>query len=347
MDKLKVELKLWEKEFEKVSGRLPEKHDVKSNPDIKRKYKEYAMLKKKQSDKSMSPTKSTPKKNESKLFNDLGPTPQISGKLVSIFEINLSPSKKDDVVQPQVTGSPIKLENAVRRQLNFNFSITPNSSPIKLQSEAQRTVQHSKYGPNSPLKVDELEIRLSSANKEPNLTSTIESSPFGPSPLIKRPSKYLHEFAEEHEIIKDEFNLLSKEFPELGPTRKLMEVLERETQSENADGSDEEGDEEYKDQEQCTRRRPKTIKKKTRSKLRPVLEDKQINFLADNVHEQIAKLKSGEVDIESEERNRKRESTNTASKKPRKSKYNLVSNNFKRLKLPTKNRNNSRWGRRR
>lgn len=46
MDQLKIEIKLWERSFEKENGRLPEKEDIKADKEIKRKYKQYAQYKK-------------------------------------------------------------------------------------------------------------------------------------------------------------------------------------------------------------------------------------------------------------------------------------------------------------
>lgn len=245
----------------------------------------------------------------------------------------------------EIVSSPIKPNESVKRQLNF--SITPNSSPMKEKLELAPAVSRSVYGPNSPLKLGDLSVHISETPRKVRRLN-MGRSPFSPNPLIKRPAKSLYELAREHEVIKDEFEIISRESGEFGAIRRLADELKLEEEMNETRENDNVDDLPI---ERRYASKAKTIKKRTKAKMRPALQNKPVNLPNKNVHAQIAKLKEREYnklmgndvsESESEE-----EVQPKAPKKVRKSKYNLVSNNFKRLKLPTKKRNNSNWGRRR
>lgn len=359
MDQLKIEIKLWERSFEKENGRLPEKEDIKADKEIKRKYKQYAQYKKliehqgkqehlesKQSGIDQTPVKAVV--DDAKA--EFGPTPQMNGKLVSIFEMKFSLVKDHSSETLEAVGSPVRGQESVRRQLNF--AITPGSSPIKgapkLEYSGASTTAASnglRYGPNSPMRVDDIGLKLSDTPKTLGRMHDVKSSPYSPSPLIKRPSKTLSELAKEHALIKNEFESNTEEFSEFNAIRTLTEKL---MQEEKLKKIDEEAEEDDNANTSAFIRKAKTIKKKTRAKMRPapatLNEVKQNKMLNTNVHERLAKLKQreynrmlGKDDIENDS-DSETEMAPTPAKKQRKknSKYNLVSNNFKRLNLPTK-----------
>ncbi|CDO96043.1 unnamed protein product [Kluyveromyces dobzhanskii CBS 2104] len=351
MDALKIEIKLWERAFEKKHGRLPEKDDIKKDTEIKRRYKQYAQFKKETGKPSVQiAVDRTPIKSDSEnLKAEFGPTPQMNGKLVSIFEMKVS-TVKDGQFNQEIVGSPMKSTDMVKRQLSF--VITPNSSPMKPvpSLSADLSKSGSKYGPNSPMLIGDIGLQLSETPKTLGRTFDLKSSPFSPSPLIKRPAKSLSQLAREHAIIKDEFETNTESFSEFTAIRTLTEKL---MQEEHMDKIDED------EQEDATGglasqyvKKAKTIKKKTRAKMRPAaLQEKSTNVPNKNVHEQLAKLKQREYnklmgkEIEESESDTEHELSKPAQKKQRKSKYNLVSNNFKRLNLPTKAGRNraSKW----
>nr|Q6CK38.2 RecName: Full=DNA replication regulator SLD2 [Kluyveromyces lactis NRRL Y-1140] len=353
MDALKIEIKLWERAFEKEHGRLPEKDDIKKDKEVKRKYKQYAQLKK---DATVKPSvevnvEQTPVKSHvNNTKAEFGPTPQMNGKLVSIFEMQVSAMKTHQSDQEDIVGSPVRSNDLVRRQLNF--SITPNSSPMKQvpNLSANIVVSRPKYGPNSPMRIGDIGLQLSETPKTLGRTLDLKSSPFSPSPLIKRPVKTLSQLAKEHAIIKDEFESNPEDFSEFTAIRTLMEKL---MQEEHMDII-EEGDEGTVGNETESNyvRKVKTIKKRTKAKMRPAaLNEKSTNIPDKNVHEQLAKLKEREYnkmlgkEVEESESDSEQQSNPPVKKKQRKSKYNLVSNNFKRLNLPTKAGRNraSKW----
>ena len=353
MDALKIEIKLWERAFEKEHGRLPEKDDIKKDKEVKRKYKQYAQLKK---DATVKPSvevnvEQTPVKSHvNNTKAEFGPTPQMNGKLVSIFEMQVSAMKTHQSDQEDIVGSPVRSNDLVRRQLNF--SITPNSSPMKQvpNLSANIVVSRPKYGPNSPMRIGDIGLQLSETPKTLGRTLDLKSSPFSPSPLIKRPVKTLSQLAKEHAIIKDEFESNPEDFSEFTAIRTLTEKL---MQEEHMDII-EEGDEGTVGNETESNyvRKVKTIKKRTKAKMRPAaLNEKSTNIPDKNVHEQLAKLKEREYnkmlgkEVEESESDSEQQSNPPVKKKQRKSKYNLVSNNFKRLNLPTKAGRNraSKW----
>ena len=353
MDALKIEIKLWERAFEKEHGRLPEKDDIKKDKEVKRKYKQYAQLKK---DATVKPSvevnvEQTPVKSHvNNTKAEFGPTPQMNGKLVSIFEMQVSAMKTHQSDQEDTVGSPVRSNDLVRRQLNF--SITPNSSPMKQvpNLSANIVVSRPKYGPNSPMRIGDIGLQLSETPKTLGRTLDLKSSPFSPSPLIKRPVKTLSQLAKEHAIIKDEFESNPEDFSEFTAIRTLTEKL---MQEEHMDII-EEGDEGTVGNETESNyvRKVKTIKKRTKAKMRPAaLNEKSTNIPDKNVHEQLAKLKEREYnkmlgkEVEESESDSEQQSNPPVKKKQRKSKYNLVSNNFKRLNLPTKAGRNraSKW----
>lgn len=111
MEVLKKTLKTWETLFFQENGRKPTKKDIKANKEIAAQYKEYGRLKKQQTSLStpaksdVSIEQSTPTKPKALL--ELGPTPQLNGRLVGIFELQ-TPAK--DVTESPSFGRVKKVE---------------------------------------------------------------------------------------------------------------------------------------------------------------------------------------------------------------------------------------------
>lgn len=340
MDKIRVELKLWENEFIQLNGRFPEKHDIKKNPEIKRKYKEYAQFKKMSIDSSCISGKqipNTPKKMsilDNKVELILGPTPQIYGKVISLLEINISPlNKSPGLISHSKEITTIISKVPVKRQLNF--SITPLSSPVKnpvLNKPILRPNSEKYYGPNSPVKFDK-EISISLSQRTPRTIDRSENiTSYTPSPLIKLPQKTLSQLAIEHEQILNEFNSMVDETKEhSGVARKLANILEEEDK-ENIENGDEKKHITYSTHKKSKKR--KIVRLETD-------ETRHTTQKISNVHEEIKKLKQKELDIfngvyDNEQMIEKTVSTINTTSKIRKSKFNIVSNNFRRLKVPKK-----------
>lgn len=417
INQLKLKLKKWEHEFLQINNAPPTKDDIKKLPEIKRMYKEYALLKKKEISKAGTPCKKTSSSHQQQrptpgrtVKVELGPTPQIYGKVISLFEMNLSPVKTQQipVVSPCKTisqvSSPCEVSapflpsiqeegnhDSVKRQLTFlPDHLTPSSSPFKkdipeistsiptsqcshnFTSSSAPVGTNQYYGPNSPLKLREtVGIVLSQTPKKRDTSSSISrTTPSGkstfsihlsPSPIIgiKRTFKSLSQLAKEHEQILDEFKM-TKRNSSKGVNQDDEE--EEEIISHKVKDVFQDDDETEEELEQEQKRLPQ--RKKRRRILRPALLEKDNNVQPRNIHNEITKLKQnalnqfmgvyeeadGVEEGEPTETDRKATEANAskaAPKKTRKSKYNTVSNNFRRLKLPSRSRNrNPRWRRR-
>lgn len=97
MEKLRNEIKTWEKRFYKKHGHKPEKSDIKCDESIYKKYKEYWAKDKQRNEASATPVKKTAAQAttpqhavvQSELAatpHEIGPTPQNSGKVKGMFD---------------------------------------------------------------------------------------------------------------------------------------------------------------------------------------------------------------------------------------------------------------------
>lgn len=366
LDQLKIGLKTWEYEFQNKNKRPPTKDDIKRLPEIKNMYKQYQGLKRHNTEVSQTPRVvvtpskdgTSPRKSMTTKKNDfcnieLGPTPQIYGKAISIFEMKLSPVKKAlnfEEVNETPSQKPVdNVQDDAKRRLEFP-STTPNSSPFKLP----KPIDSKYYGPNSPLKLEEENINLSIRNGSPlkqtpqkNTSFNNDPTSFSPSPLVKRPlTKSLLELAKEHEEFLREFK---ENDAQENPFSQ--EVEDSSTERYISDGHSEADGKEKKTKKRKIIRRfgtneesrlvPKDISKELRK-----LKKQQVNeFLGNEATEET----DDEVDENADTEENNKHQAPVTKPKPRKraSKYNLVSNNFRRLKLPKKNSGNRRWSRRR
>lgn len=367
VDQLKIELKTWEHQFIAQNGRGPTKEDIKKLPEVKYMYRQYSSLKK---HKNPITTTTTPSKVHAffpskSVFNasdsnalEFGPTPQIYGKTISIFEMKLSPIKPPPVSdthnETQIQPSPsstISQDDAyttddertldVKRQLKFCVA-TPNSSPFK----SHKSSNSNYYGPNSPLKLEEENINISIVHKSPskrtpvkNLLCPSSTVSFSPSPLVKMPStRSLLELMKEHEAIVEEF----KQMEEGSDTAHFQK-------SENI----------FTEEQQETIPGNSIVKTRARKILRRLAPNEENKEVKRNISRELLKLKKQRVkeflgneiiteeghegpESESEKEEEQKEEVKKVPKK-RNKKYNLVSNNFRRLRLPRKHSSNRRW----
>lgn len=240
------------------------------------------------------------------------------------------------------------------------------------------------YGPNSPLKLEEenihLNISLESNTKRrlqmafPSLQKTPSkdnhggiTTSFSPSPLIRRPlSKSLIELAKEHIEIVKEFSIVQEEEEDDDDGEDdendgaLEDGLVRSTVMKDIFQEDDNEDNQSKEGT-FIKKRPK--RRKIIKRLRDGDPETENSTVRRDVHKELMKLKKRKVaeflgstselpDTESEDDDESANSSvkpeqKPAAKRKGRKKYNLVSNNFRRLKLPKKNRfPNRRWGRR-
>ncbi|AMD18859.1 HBL043Wp [Eremothecium sinecaudum] len=349
LDKLKIDLKLWERNFAELNGRSPGKDDIKNNPDIKIKYKTYASLKKNgvnvnYKDNASAREHFTPRRD---IQSELGPTPQIYGTVLSLFEMSMSPEKQigqftsrvnEDTIESPINTLPVLSEKPVKRQLDFSMP-TPHSPEKKIIDEAPvlepaNTDAKGTYGPNSPLKFDnDVALKLS---KTPAKVAHHKIMGTSPSPLIKRPAKSLSQLAKEHETILQEMNSIGEQ----SISRNLGFVLQQELAEKNEE-----------DENNPT---VKVSKRRRKNKVGVALETIK-EAPKGSVHDELAKLKRKAVnqfmgfednEDDSFEDNKAQPKEASKVKKRKNRKYKVVSDNFVRLKLPKKNRGGPRWRRR-
>ncbi|SCV01523.1 LAME_0G16776g1_1 [Lachancea meyersii CBS 8951] len=339
MDQLKLELKTFERKFEKKYGRPPARDDIRALPDIKYRYKQYATLQRERHKKEV--VQETPHRNETTELDlpvELGPTPQIYGKVLGLFDMKVSPIKKESVVSPEtslkisggvsgVNRSP-KLQEVKRR---LDFELTPRKSPKK-----------NLYGPNSPFKFDGVQLSIQTPRR--NLRSLMAESEMtsggSPSPIIKRPiGKPLLQLARENEKFMEETDEFSDD-----------EVISREIK-------DVFQNDEIPQDEQALEDLTDVVFKRTKRKhiLRPAVNGSATpQPIQVNIKDEMARLKQQAIDEFNGVETASSAVMQTADKAPTTStrrkpkKYNLVSNNFRRLKLPkAKNKGKgNRWGQR-
>lgn len=383
---LKKELKQWEHDFIKKYNRSPKRNDIDKLPTIKSKYKIYSKFKSQKTKLNRTPIKAD-LTNEDTISNEsidalvneeFGPTPQIYGKSISLFEINLSPVKKrldlsgiDDILNDtdeddgdgddtiNISQEDVGTENLVQDTENINdsLSIRHESKPI--------------YGPNSPLKIESsLKLHQTTPRRNLNLELTTNATPFGisPSPLFKR------SFTKSLKELENEFQTVRKEL-------KLDEINEEEDsdngekKEDNVNTNDDPAEEQEQEQEQEEHvpeiKKATTLKKKRRNIIKRVhdsnddqatvhknvdlhamlrnIKRTKLKEFIDKESISLSSVLNNKLELEDVKLNKdeKDETVKKHVKRKHKKKYNLVSNNFRRLKLPTKSKRNTRWSRRR
>jgi hypothetical protein len=137
MDTLKLEIKNWEHQFRKEHNRNPSKADIQANKDIQNKYKQYRSYKAHGSKIYKTPTKTrsnrqqlqTPQRtspinrpdSSPVLAKEIGPTPQMNGVVLSIFDgissPNVTPVKS---TRTFAEGGDIQMSGTPTRKLNFS-----------------------------------------------------------------------------------------------------------------------------------------------------------------------------------------------------------------------------------
>ncbi|CAI4046041.1 hypothetical protein SUVZ_11G1080 [Saccharomyces uvarum] len=215
LDKLKIELKTWEHKFIDTHSREPTRDDIKGLRDVKQMYKQYSILKKKhglqqQELIAQEPTKMLVHIKDQDEIMEIGPTPQVYGKAISIFEMNLSPIKPvymtttnnfgaDDDSKtisnqpsPQMTisqeSSPANRTlvsesiSNVKRQLNFQMLKAPSSSRTPISSPCK------KEGPSLEGEKPDPELTMVKPMLEPSKPSRY----YGPNSPLKLEEENIH-----------------------------------------------------------------------------------------------------------------------------------------------------------
>lgn len=313
MDLLKIQIKDWEHSFIKNNGRNPTKSDIKQNNEISLKYKQYRNYRINKSNPLKTPTKAkkhvqqleTPQKtsplNSSPPIqvHELGPTPQLNGRVLSIFDVSTSPSVTPTKQMINVT-------------VDDEFAL--NSTPSKKSTFSSRIMEC--YGEeedheiiNSELEHEEEIVTLPSSqsifktpqknNRTQNFltetpsyltTGTKSHSLMGvsPSPLAsQRMKKGLTKIIDELNDIKSELKYGDFDRDELVP---VIEEEEELLESENGGNKNPNTLKLYK--------KNRTQKRQTRRVKMKARKDLEVDEMKDkNVHDVIQEMEESKLQI--------------------------------------------------
>ncbi|KAI5948849.1 SLD2 [Candida theae] len=161
--KVKQEIKDWEHAFQSKHGRLPSRSDVRNNPKIKALYSKYRSCK---SNKQAPATKEKLTVQEDVDDNEnvlptpngeLGPTPQANGRVLSIFDVKLTPPESSplrsksahvpDVLSSFDGASPETTPVKAKRRLSFSTptKTSTGATPTTVTKTLQQTVETPRY----------------------------------------------------------------------------------------------------------------------------------------------------------------------------------------------------------
>ncbi|SCU92319.1 LAFA_0F09494g1_1 [Lachancea sp. 'fantastica'] len=339
MDQLKLELKKFERRFEKKHGRPPARDDIRALPDLKYKYKQYAALQRERQ--RVNVLQVTPRRNvedETDLPLEIGPTPQMYGKVLGLFDMKMSsPTKGVAVMSPEGSIDNLGADQSNQRSPLRNGVKTQH---LDLTVSSRLSPQKRPYGPNSPFKFDGVELSVLTPRR--NLQNLIaETESFGnvsPSPIIKRPmGKPLLQIVRESEKLMEDADELSDDDV---ISRSVKDVFQNDEEQQEDPTTEDESEVIFK-------------RAKRKHILRPAATGLSTSdTIQVNIKEEMARLKQQAIDEANGIETTSTTITQTSSKatstttRKRPQKYNLVSNNFRRLKLPKAKGKGRKWGRR-
>lgn len=241
LERLKLDIKTWEKSFEMSRGRKPLKADLKQNPDIYKKYKKYQIYRERETKKARKKDPETPKKPRNasgatdpldhqvqevvagfkgnaatrtptkspvttpvkKLPISIGPTPQLDGRAMGIFDI-MTPRKSVFLTRNPVNGgsradgSPAKkAESPAEKTRALVNPQTPTKTPSSVYSHGDTPMSNSKI----------LQTPLSAGrylSNEASLAIPDSESPLVPRKTIRSISSILADLQNMPDIDSDE-----------------------------------------------------------------------------------------------------------------------------------------------
>ncbi|EPX70718.1 DNA replication checkpoint protein Drc1 [Schizosaccharomyces octosporus yFS286] len=217
LQKLKIRLKTWEHEFSHNQNRKPTKQDVKSNPSISLLYKEYYKLKQKVA-KGDDKTSTPRKKNEGTLEQPEFRTPTKIRKIEKHPFEQRTPTSKPLELTPKSADKSLlgPTPQLSRRVINIFEDISPNPSPSGKTSQIAETSVLSiaetslqSMTPTTPSKRIRPSMNLSSPSSAIFDTPTTYRTEVPSSPNFLRVSsrcrKSLSEMIQELKDIEDDY----------------------------------------------------------------------------------------------------------------------------------------------
>lgn len=384
----RLRIKEWERDFSAKNGRIPSKADIKAEPTIYEAYKAYNSSKdKKRKDKKTSRLKPATTKaaepvaelilesvaepvmeepefdfvsgltdNEEEtqkivLNAELGPTPQANGKVLSIFDMIMSPPESSPIKKTRpLLSSPsgplniFKTPTKAAKKLQFT-DLTPSRTGRNIMAQLQQVATPSR----SEDLIVETPFYLGKVNNK--FLFREEDSPEKPG-VQSFPSTPTRSGSSVVNFQVSPSPLKSQRFLSFGNNKKVSDIfndyksiqidetqrleIEEEFQEEEEDVA--EGPEEVGPQN-SKKRRKITQKRTTRNwKIKPKFDDQTDTFDGKNVHDEIQKMEiqKDEVDVEEEASDDEVYSRPVPAKSTKKAtpgKINPISNNFQRLKI--------------
>ncbi|CAX39865.1 DNA replication and checkpoint protein, putative [Candida dubliniensis CD36] len=329
---IKSKIKEWEYAFRKQHNKLPSKSDIKDDVEIHKLYSLYKSIKSGQSQKPSkqetteepASTQSSPvKKNEYSPRGELGPTPQANGRVLSIFDLKMTPPESSPLKHKSDKTSPL------------SFTMPPPQSPVKNIIETPTKSKNKSF--TTPIKgrkiVFETPSYLNKHRQNPQtpdshknnavINFSVSPSPFKTQRGIgKRLTEVYNTSLKEAEDLKS-FNL-EEEFQ--NEEKEESEAIE--TMNNN--------------DEKIAPRNKRTQKRSTRRvKMAPRPVDSRPSLDNVNLQDHMTKLEEGErkqlaayMDSDEEDDSKDRENDiASVFESPTKKTRMPVSNNFKRLKI--------------
>lgn len=369
---VKRQIKEWEHEFQRKNNKPPSKLDVKQNDNVYHLYKTYKQLKEKPKQSPMKipivlpilpeitkrPTlvkniEITPRKahvdnfhgrfTDDEIENDiedqkqLGPTPQANGKILSLFDFNMTPPDSSPLKNKGRNGSDIfktptkvrlEFESPTGKRSNITEKLMAVGNITPTKKDRDFSVETPRYLSKSTNVSFESSPRKSPwkqliTPKKPTIPFLVSPSPLKSHRFTKKLSDVFHASIQE-ENVDDSF---------------IQDILDAEKLEEGLD----EGDEDV------VRKRKKFTQKRTtrRWKIKPKLGDAgDDQFEKKDIHEEIAKIsesKREELESymkgESEEKESEEEESDSEQvykrREPKNTKGMIkpMSNNYQRLKI--------------
>lgn len=385
---IKKQIKDWEHAFIEENTRQPSKRDVKENSKVSKLYKVYKALKNKQkvevkvlvkptndaidNIKGLSDDEFDKDAGNSSLDvflrhnTELGPTPQAGGKVLSIFDLNMTPPDSSPLKDKQQSNVPTigNTEFKTPTKVKILNQATPLKSERKSFMERINMIQNSSpiKTPNRPNSVSMQTPQYLNHNiKKFEISQKADISPFN---IPEQSSPLKHTPISTPVLSKISFQVSPSPFKRKGflGSKKLLDVF---NEHQNIQIDEEEGfiSEESDDepivegQSPLRKRKAKTQKRTTRRwKMKPHIEEAESdNLQKKNIHRVLQEINEGHEKKLEKMMNTNENETDSDDEFPKEIRKTVkstgrkvapISHNYKRLKIHYKKGNN-KWGRRR
>ena len=343
---IKQKIKEWEYSFREKNNRVPSKTDIKENLEIHKLYSLYRAIKLgKQPKQPEKPYKSehipeSPvRRNVFDSKEELGPTPQANGRVMSIFDLKMTPPEssplKNKSTDTTILSSPQKM------------SMPPPDSPLKKITAETPTKNRIKSfaTPTKPRAIDfssftpgyrqqNIQTPLSNRNGSSIVDFQVSPSPLKPLRGIGKKLADLYKSA-----IEEAENLGASEFAQ-EIIEEQDEVIHDEDKNKENGESENESDNDKENKGTFKRKRTqKRLTKRVKMAPRPVIERPTLDNV--DIQEKVSKMEEKErkhieayINSENEEEvDDEQENNSLVSESPIKKTRKPIAQNYQRLKI--------------